>query len=108
VLSNAEFDAMVDHMGDAVARIDCTFAHDGDPGHVPFARFPAGAAGIGAADAGGSGVQSTTLATPSAAALRRTAASAAISSGTCGDPRFEGSKNRVCSPCGLPSVSWNP
>ncbi|MPZ09393.1 MAG: glutamate synthase large subunit [Kiloniellaceae bacterium] len=29
VLSNAEFDAMVAHMGDAVASIDCTFAPDG-------------------------------------------------------------------------------
>ena len=29
VLSNAEFEAMVQHMGDAAARIDCTFAPDG-------------------------------------------------------------------------------
>jgi glutamate synthase (NADPH/NADH) large chain len=29
VLSNAEFEAMVAHMGDAVAHIDCTFAPDG-------------------------------------------------------------------------------
>ncbi|HMA15157.1 MAG TPA: glutamate synthase large subunit, partial [Kiloniellaceae bacterium] len=29
VLSNAEFEAMVEHMGEAAARIDCTFAPDG-------------------------------------------------------------------------------
>jgi glutamate synthase (NADPH/NADH) large chain len=29
VLSNAEFEAMVEHMGEAAAKIDCTFAPDG-------------------------------------------------------------------------------
>src|SRR5690606_258243 len=32
VLSNAQFEAMVDHMGAATATIDCTFAPDGGDG----------------------------------------------------------------------------